>query len=332
MTITAYSGPIISFGATPTSTAGNGLLGNDLEHNSQRAPDVSDLGTSMLDPRVAYTYNPGAGVTDQLFAFYRGVGNVDYVPTTLSTHAFVPQTTVSTGVTTFTLAAAQSSNGTISTTIIAPETGKASGTLIAIDSTAAYVTYGSDGTVAAWNPGAGTGRCLAITTSSSGDGGTFSIAGRDMYGYLMTETIAVSQGTTNSSGYTIITQKAFKYVSAITNTSTPTSTSVSIGISDRYGMPFKVPYCGQNLDIRLLASAFSSAVPVALSSASFTLASTAATQTSTTPDVRGIYASTTASNGTVRLQITVTPTASGVSTITSTNVTPLFGGAQYSSI
>jgi len=332
MTITALSGPIVQFGVSMTSTAGTGLFGNDLEHNEQRAPASIDLGIMLSDPRVAYAYNPGAGTTDTALGFYRGVGNVDFIPTTLSSHAFVANTTVSTGVTTFTLKTAASSNGTISTTIIAPETGKASGTLIAIDSTAAFVTYGSAGSLAAWNPGAGTGRCISITTSSSGDTGTYSIAGRDMYGYLMTETIALSQGTSNSSGYTVNSQKAFKYVSSITNASTPTSTGVSIGISDRFGMPLAVPYCGQNNDIRLLASSFSSAVAVALSSANFILASTAATQTSTTPDVRGTYTSSTASNGTVRLQITVTPTASGVSTITSANVASLFGGTQFSSV
>jgi hypothetical protein len=248
-----------------------------------------------------------------------------------SSHAFVPQTTVSTGVTTFTLAAAASSNGTFSTTIIAPETGQVTGTLIAIDSTAAFVTFGSAGTVAAWNPGAGSGRCIVITTSSSGDGGTFSIAGRDMYGYKMTETLAVSQGTTNSSGATITSQKAFKYISAITNTSTPTSTSVSIGISNRFGFPLNVPYTGQNALINFNSSA-TIATLVPPSTTNTIVASTVATQTSTTPDVRGTFLSTTAFNSIARLQMTITPTASGVATITSTNVRPLFGGAQFSSV
>lgn len=329
MTITALSGPIVSFGATPTSTAGTGLYGNDLEHNEQRGPLLTDIGTALLDPRVAYTYNPGSGVTDQVFGFYRHVGAVDYVPASIANtaSAFVVLATVSTGVSgAFTLAAASSANGTFSTTIIAPETGLATGTLIAIDSTAAYVTFGSAGTIAAWNPGAGTGRNITINKSSNLDAGTYVVIGRDMYGFKMTEQI------TSSSSTNLVGKKAFKYISSIINTTTPTSTSVSIGFGDIYGFPFAVPYCGSNTDIRILASAFSSAVPVALSSASVALASTAATQTSTTPDVRGTYASTTASNGTVRLQMTITLAASAAAAITSTNVAPLFGGTQFSSV
>ena len=327
MTITALSGPIISFGQTPTSSAATGLLGGDLEHNGQRAPSVFDLGQMLMDPRVAYTYQPGSGVSTKTFGFYDSVGNVDYVPTAItnSASAFVVLTVVSTGVSTYALAAASSANGTYSTTIIAPETGQVTGTLLAIDSTASYVTFAQDGTIAAWNPGAGTGRNITINKSSNLDAGTFTVAGRDMYGYKITEQITASTSK-NVAGV-----KAFKYISSITNCTTPTSTSVSIGFGDVYGLPLYVPYCGSNTDIRLLASGYSSAVAVALSSANTALGSTA-TQTATTADVRGTYASSTASNGTLRLQMTVTPSASGIAAITSTNVAPLFGQAQYSSI
>lgn len=334
MTITANSGPLISFGAVQTSSAGTGLYGNDLEHNEQRGPDVSDLGDALMDPRVAYAYQPGSGVTVKTFGFFNNTGTVDYVPITANASAFVSATVVTTGVVgAFTLNAASSGGGTYSTTIIAPETGNASGTLLAIDSTAAYVTFGSAGTIAAWNPGAGTGRVISITTSSSGDLGTWSVAGRDMYGYKITETIALSQGSTNSSGYTIKGQKAFKYISSITNATTPVSTSVSIGFADRFGFPLAVPYTGINAQVQVIATAYGSSSQMALlSSANVLLASTAATQTSTTPDVRGTFNSTVASNGTVRLQMLVTPSASAVAAITSTNVAPLFGGTQFSSV
>lgn len=328
MAETAWTGPVIQFGITLSST-GNGLTGNDLEHNSQRAPMIADLGDAMMDPRQFYSYTPGHSAGTR--GFFNNVGTVDFIPTA-SSNAFVSATVVSTGVSTFVLNAASSASGTYSTTIIAPETGKATGTLIALDSTAAYLAFGLSGAFQLWNPGAGTGRCVSITTSSSGDLGTYSVAGRDMYGYKMTETLAITQGTTNTAGYTITGQKAFKYISSITNASTPTSTGVSIGLSDKYGFPLAVPYTGLNALVELLATSFSSAVLVALSSANTVLASTAATQTSTTPDVRGTYASTTASNGTLRLQMLVTPSASAVAAITSTNVAPLFGGTQFSSV
>lgn len=324
MSITALSGPIVQFGTVMTSTSGTGILGADLEHNDQRAPFVSDLGDAMMDPRTAYSYDPGSGVTAQTLGFYNNTGVVDYVPITSNTSAFVVNT-ASSGVSTFTLAAASSAGGTYSTTIIAPETGKATGTLIAIDSTAAFLTFGSAGTIGVWNPAAGTGRNVVIKPSSNLDAGTYSVAGRDMYGYKMTETIA--GGSTNLAG-----KKAFKYISSITNTTTPTSTGILVGFGDVFGFPLAVPYTGFNAQVQVLASAFSSAVIVALSSANTVLASTVATQTSTTPDVRGTYASTTASNGTVRIQMVVSPTAASIASVTSTNVAPLFGGVQFSSV
>jgi hypothetical protein len=333
MTITAFSGPIGQFGTVQTSSAGTGILGLDFEHNEQRAPMFSDLGDSMMDPRVAYSYQPGQGASRLFMNFYNNVATVDYVPATVNTSAFFTSTGTSSGVTNFTLSS--TATGVITTTIIAPETGKATGTLLAIDSTAAYLTFGSAASECVWNPAAGTGRCVSITTSSTTDAGVFTVAGRDMYGYKMTETLALSQGTSNSSGVTITGQKAFKYISAITNTTTPASTGVSIGFTDHYGMPFYTPYVGLNAQVAIVASNVgSSQSPVVpLSSATFILplASTA-TATSTTADVRGIFESTTASNGVVRLQMVVTPTAVAAAGITSTTVAPFFGATQFSSV
>lgn len=338
MSITAYSGPVVQFGTVLTSSAGTGILGGDIEHNDQRAPMVSDLGDSMMDPRVYYSYDPGSAPTLKTLAFYNNIATVDYVPLTINTSAFLTSSYGSSGVTTFAIPSSLgvSSNGVITTTIIAPETGKVSGTLLAIDSTAAYLTFASAGTIAVWNPAAGTGRCISITTSSSGDLGTFSVSGRDMYGYKMTETLALSQGATNSSGVTITGQKAFKYISAVTNTTTPTSTGVSIGFSDHYGMPLYTPYTGLNAQVAIIASNVGStgtSIVVPLSTASFIVGlQSSITTTSTTPDVRGIFESTTASNGVVRLQMVVTPTAVAAAGITSTNVAPFFGATQFSSV
>ncbi len=323
MAITAFTGPLVQFGTVTTSTGGTGLLGGDLEHNDQRAPMFTDLGDALLDPRVAYDYNPGQGVTARSLGFYNNTGTVDYVPASINSSAFVVNT-ASSGVSTFTLAAASSAGGTFSTTIIAPETGKASGTLIAIDSTAAALTFGSAGTMAVWNPAGGTGRNITIKPSSNLDAGTYSVAGRDMYGYKMTETITA--GSTSLAG-----KKAFKYVSSITNTTTPTSTGILVGFGDIYGLPLAASYVGLNTAVSVNSSANNSVLSV-LSTANIVLASTAATQTATTPDVRGTYASSLASNGTVRIQIVVSPTAAAIASITSTNVAPLFGGTQFSSV
>jgi hypothetical protein len=330
MGITAFQGPNITYGVTGGST--NGLTLNPVsDYNDQRAPDVSDLGYAMMDPRAAYQYQVADLVTNQTYGLMHSRGFVDYVPITTTTSALVANSVVSTGVTTFTITAS-SSLGTYSTTIVAPESGLTTGTLLAIDSTAAYVSFGQSGSVVMWNPAAGTGRAISITTSSSGDAGTYSIAGRDMYGYKMTETLAITEGTSNSSGYSLTSKKAFKYISSITNTTTPTSTGVSIGITDKYGLPLKTTYFGHDTTVRILASAYSSAVAVAISSANAVPASTVATQTSTTPDVRGTYTSTTASNGTLRMQIACVPTVAAISSISPSDMSSLFGGTQFSSV
>src|SRR5450631_3810435 len=107
MGVTGYTGPIVQFGVTMSSSAGTGVLGSDLEHNGQRGPMVSDLGDAMMDPRVAYAYQPGGAVTAQTLGFYNNTGVVDYIPATLNSSAFVVNT-ASSGVATFTLAAASS--------------------------------------------------------------------------------------------------------------------------------------------------------------------------------------------------------------------------------
>lgn len=317
MTVTTNAGPYISYGITQSST------GQVTEYNEERAPSLSDLGYGMMDPRPFYRYQPGGAVGSKVLGLYGTAGFVDYVPTTASTNALVSNGSSAMGGTTLTLTATGA--GIISTTIVAPEDGTTV-SVYAIDSTAAYLSYGQSGTVAMWNPAAGTGRCISIVLSSNGDGGSFTVAGRDMYGYKMTETVA-----TNSSN-TISTTKAFKYISSITASTTITSTGFIIGYNNTFGFPLKLSYSGLNAQVAVLASAFSSAVIVALSSATTTLASTAATQTSTTPDVRGTYASTTAANGTVRLQILQRVSPGMVSSVTASDTSSLFGGTQYSSV
>src|SRR5215510_9380234 len=138
MSVTAYSGPIWQYGTTLSSTSGDGITGQDMEHNDQRAPMFADLGDAMMDPRSAYDYQPGSGVSKNTFGFYNNQGVVDYVPATSTgvlSAQFVTSTETSTSFTTYTIPSSVgvSSNGVISTTIIAPETGKATSTLLAID-------------------------------------------------------------------------------------------------------------------------------------------------------------------------------------------------------
>lgn len=318
MGITAISGPQFVFGITQNST------GQVQEYNEERGPSLFDLGFGTMDPRYNFNYSPGAGVGSRVYSFYGGVAAVDFVPTTLQTSGIaVSSATTPVSGTALTLASGSSALGTYATTIIAPETGQATGTLIAIDSTAQYLSYGDAGTVVAWNPAAGAGRCITLTPAgnSSLDGGSWSIAGRDIYGFKMTETISVSSQVMTS-------KKAYKYISSVVAATTIGSTGVGIGFNDTFGLPLLAKNTGLGLLIKLTPTA---SLQYALSSGPVTTGSTA-TQTATSSDPRGTYASTTASNGTLRLQIVQQITPVMAAGVTASDQSLMFGATQFSSV
>lgn len=319
MGVTAFSGPVFVYGITQSAS------GQTTEYNEEWGPSLLDLGWATMDPRYQLDYDPGNPVGSKVYGFDKGWAQVDYVPTTLQTSGI--QTSSNSGPLTagaaVTLASASSALGTYATTIIAPETGQTTGTLIAIDSTAAYLAFGTGGTAALWNPAAGTGRQITLTPAgnSSNDGGSWSIAGRDLYGFKVTETISVSSQVMTS-------KKTYKYISSIVAATTLGSTGVGIGFNDTFGLPLLAKNTGVNLQIRLTPTA---SLQYQNSSGPITLGSTA-TQTATSSDPRGTYASTTASNGTLRLQISMAITPTMIAGVTPTDTSLLFGATQFSSV
>lgn len=312
MGITAVSGPTVSYGITQTSTGGT------TEYNEERGPDLSDLGFAGLDPRALFNYKPGGAVGQAVLGLYNNSALVDFIPSSTSaTNIATAQTP--TANTALTLTAG---TGVTLTTIIAPETGLAV-SVLCIDSTAATLGFGTAKTVQVWNPASGAGRCISITTSSSGDGGSWSIAGRDMYGIKVTENLSV---TGSSAG--VISQKAFKYISSIKASTTITSTGITVGVSSIFGLPLVATYSGINTQIRLIAT---SSLVGANSSGPITVASTA-TATATTGDVRGTYASTTALGSSLRVQILQAVTPAMVFNVTATDTSFMFGVTQFSSV
>ena len=314
MGITAISGPHVVYGVTQNSTGGV------TEYNDQRAPSLFDLGAAFADPRAAYSYRPGGAVTSQVYGIYNNRATVDsVVGTTLANSVVASQAPVSgTSLTLNTTAA-----NVTQTTIVAPEDGSTV-SVLCLGSTAAVLTFGSADTVAMWNPAAAVGRCLSVATNSSENTGTLTFAGRDIYGYAMTESLSIL-----GSSAAVFTQKAFKYISDIVLTSTTiVSTGITIGVSSIFGLPIVATNTGVDLAIRLI---FTSSLAGANSSGPITVASTV-TATSTTGDVRGTYASTTALTTTARLQIAQHITATMASNVTDSDVSAIFGVTQYSSV
>lgn len=313
MGITAITGPHLVFGLTRTSS---GLVG---EYNEERGPSLYDLGYGVADPRPEFAYMPGSAVGTRVFGFANNVAQVDVVASSASSNALATnQAPVANTALTLT-----AGSGVTATTIIAPETGQTTGTLYCIGSTAQYLPYGDSDTVVFWNPAAMAARCISITTSSSGDGGSWSIAGRDIYGFKMTENLSVT-----GSSATVTSRKAFKFISGITASTTVTSTGIIVGYGDVFGLPLLCTTTGANLEIKLTPTA---SLQYALSSGPVTLGSTA-TQTATSSDPRGTYSSTTATNSAMRLQITQVISPSMTNAITATDVTAMFGGTQFSSV
>lgn len=326
MGITANSGPLVSYGATFGSTNGDGILGRDMEYNDSRGPSLFDLGTGIMDPRVAYGYSPGNPVTTKVMGFLDDRGTIDAVPTAVSSNllAISSNTTPVAGAAVTLLT---SKTGVTATTIVAPESGTTTGTLLCLDSTATQLAFGQTGNVSMWNPAALGGRALIISPSSNTDGGSWSVAGRDVYGYKITETFAA--GSTTITG-----QKAFKYVSSVISATTINSTGLGIGTTDRFGMPLYVDRITPNLSIAISTGAGGGnlCTAVVASTTTFLFGSTAATQTSTTPDVRGLYISSAATGSSARWFISYRPSAAALASVNSTNVTGLFGGNQFSSV
>lgn len=317
MGITALSGPTISYGQTLGST------GAPTEYNEQAGPSLYYQGVALLDPRTYYTYEPGSPSSSPTYGWLgtTHVAVLDYVLTAVTTNS-VAQTQSSTTTTsrTLTLTATNSANVTVNQSVVAPETGQTVTGLWAIDGVTSTVTYGSAAAINLWNPATLAARCLTITGSSNDGAGAYTISGRDVYGYLMNEVIAGSVSTTAALA-TRTTQKAFKYISTITASGTINSTGVIIGVSDVVGFPL---FVDRQANVQF-ANSIVGAYSLVTASTGIITGSTRATQTSTTPDVRGTFSSTTASDGTIRFSMFITPNPSAAS-----NTAGLVGPNQYS--
>lgn len=327
MVVSAVPGPWITFGLTRTSTGGV------QEYNEQRGPNVADCWNAMADPRAPYTYRPGSGVTVDVYGWYDGKGIIDCMPTTLSCNGVALSQTPVAG-TALTLSTINTNNATIGVTLI-PATGTASVTVVSIDSTYSSfprgLGFGQSGTVTAWDPATLLSRQITIgrATGNSDTGATYTIQGYDIYGFAMTETITGTSSTGNS---TYASQKAFKFIRSITPAGTLGATAVYVGVNDTYGFPMRV-YNGSMVQIW---SGISSMMNIMTAQSSLMIFGSTVTNTATTPDIRGTWASSIASstaNG-QRVKIKVYPRAEDIQAMSATyssTGTVYWLGEQYSS-
>lgn len=325
MAFTAFPGSVVVFGAAP------GLPGTtaQTDYNTTDGPSLFNAGAMIMDPRKVFTYSPGnnyGGSSVALpvygwMAMGGDVVNVDAVPTAISTNS-IAQAQSFTSSTPVTLTASVTNN--ITFVNFQPPEGGPVINIRAIDGAMGTVTFGSDASIAAWDPTKAISRCITITTTGTDTGGFWSVAGRDVYGVKITETIAAS---TTGAANTLVSKKAYKYITGVTPVTTGTfgSTVVYVGVSDTYGLGIYASN-GAYVNINLNNVSISSTT-VTPGMALNVIA------TSTTGDVRGTWASTTASNGTNRLITFVIPSVAAMNTNLSGDAGHgIVGALQFSSV
>lgn len=77
-------------------------------------------------------------------------------------------------------------------------------------------------------------RGVQITGVASGTGGNFTVAGWDIYGVPMTETITLGAGVN-----TVYGKKAFKYIASVTPAFTDGTHNVTVGTNDVFGFAYR---------------------------------------------------------------------------------------------
>lgn len=330
MVISAIPGPYVQFGLTRAAS------GNVQEYNEQRAPNVNDAGDSMMDPRAPYVYQPGSASNTKTWAWWDNYGSVDCKPGIISSVGISSAQQPVAG-TALSLSTTSSGCITAGVTLIPASNPNTTVSVLAIDSTYATVPVGlacgQTGAITMWDPQIALSRAIVIEKSSAtsdDSAGTYTIQGYDIYGYKMTETIT---GTSSTGSTSYVSQKAFKYIQSITPGGTIGATTVQVHPSPGlYGFPLAVR-AGWQAEMWMGLS--SNMVQVTTQSSLLVYGSTV-TNTSTTPDVRGTWASTNlSSNSSNFVYIRVRPRPQDIynmtTTVTTTGSWLWLGADQYSS-
>jgi hypothetical protein len=172
--------------------------------------------------------------------------------------------------------------------IAASQTPAAAGNLTLSAGTSSKSVVRNDGTTVIQLDCA---RAVSVTQASAGTQRTFTVSGYDYYGQAMTEQI------TSTVGSTVSGNKAFYQISSIA-VSGATTTAVTVGTTDKLGIPFRVFDAGYVIRVGWNNT-------LANDGGTFTAADMTTPATSTTGDVRGTYLPSTASNGIKRLVMVI---------------------------
>jgi len=156
MSISAFTGPLVSFGESPYGTTDN---------NPEIGPSLFFGGAGILDPRIPFSYTPGQdfGSTTAGFLGIQDVVSLNIVPYTLNASAIAASanTTASTAMTLASSSSA-STGVAVAQSIVRSDTGAAVTGLLGIDAftqVTGYISNGTSGTA---------GNILIVSAASAG--------------------------------------------------------------------------------------------------------------------------------------------------------------------
>lgn len=156
MSISAFTGPLVSFGESPYGTTDN---------NPEIGPSLFFGGAGILDPRIPFSYTPGQdfGSTTAGFLGIQDVVSLNIVPYTLAAAAIAAaaNTTASTAMTLVSSSSA-TTGVAVAQSIVRSDTGAAVTGLLGIDAftqVTGYISNGTSGTA---------GNILIVSAASAG--------------------------------------------------------------------------------------------------------------------------------------------------------------------
>lgn len=292
---TFIPGPYVVFGGAFLPLGGSGgapSTYNGIDNDNQ-GPSAFLRGVATLDVR----FGPyGSTNADQIIPCWAGTDHIralSFNPSTASaTNLAAAQVPVS-GVA-MTLAGASTGITVLSDQLYFPVGPNVFpvGTRV-LDGNPGFISVGQGaGGPQPYDPQTLGSRCLQFTSVGDDHLGTVAVVGVDIYGYLVHETVTLSNATV------AVSKKSLKGVVSLTPGGTLSGSNLSVGTSDTFGFPLSA-----NIFPDVLMF-WNNALITATTGVTTRAVGTA---TATTGDVRGTYAVQSASDGTKALVVFANP-------------------------
>ena len=289
MSVTAHTGPIVAFGQ-----------GTYADNNQDLGPSSWMAGDSLMDARRPY--QPGGASTAKFYGWFgtTDIPVVNQVPSAVSANNIAASQALPPFIAApFTLFNASGAGITVGASVVNALTGETVNNLLAIDGLPGALAFGATGAVNIYDPTTAISRAVSIHCDNGAPGGVITISGYDYYGYPLTDAVSLPDlpGSVTS-------LKAFKFIQSMTTNDGLLSGNVTVGTSDVYGLPLRADAFFQTSIV------WNNTTVTA--SAGFVPADQTSPSTKTTGDVRGTYATQSASDGVKALQISITPSPNAI--------------------